>query len=643
MKSPYSIIFLLVLMLATGCRDNDVPMIATGIALTPSAITMDGTEPVTVMLSPTPGGTASWAVESTPSWLEATPEAGTLMNAPVALTLTPRLGSISAGTYSGEISLMSSAGSTTASVILTVAAAPQVQLSTPQLAFDEATDTLTFTLSNHGVGALRWEATTPANWMALSPNSGTLDGGEEIEVEVVTNRDQKAIGTLKEDIVIASNASHGDVLLPVSAVVPELAYIGTSREEFLLDYFVDNDELTITNNGNVSYAWAIAENTLADFSQITGTLAVGASAVISISARRTELATDTYISDIVVSNNKGEMVSIPFILKHFNEEKWLIEGAVKDAEYDRTHDVIIALVNNELRKYDPQARTSSSVRLNLTPNCVSVSQDGTRAIVGHNAVLSLVDLTNMTLLKTMSVTADAFDVVLAPNGYAYVFPEEDQHEDIRCINTVDGKETLHTGTSSIYENTRAKLHPSGNYIYGADNGISPSDFEKYDITGGTAAYLYDSPYHGDYTFGGNLWISEDGNRLFARTMNVFGSSTDRTQDMIYAGKLDVDENRLVTTLDHSLAADRVYAVLTTGDSFDNIPDSTIQVFDGTYYSLIKTIDIPPFIIPKGGGSGEIFASQGMFGFFDSRGTAYYTIVRNTGNNLSFAITTTIVE
>ena len=72
-----------------------------------------------------------------------------------------------------------------------------------------------------------------------------------------------------------------------------------------------------------------------------------------------------------------------------------------------------------------------------------------------------------------------------------------------CISLATGEETTSSGYS-IYAGTVAKLHPGGKAMYGADNGISPSDIEKYDIQSGTASVLYDSPYHGDYAMCGDL-------------------------------------------------------------------------------------------------------------------------------------------
>ena len=116
---------------------------------------------------------------------------------------------------------------------------------------------------------------------------------------------------------------------------------------------------------------------------------------------------------------------------------------------------------------------------------MSVSPDGLYAAVGHDGYLSYVRLTRpAAVLKTIPVSCNVFDIVLAGNGYAYAFPLEDQWVYIRCIQLQTGQETQASGI--VRERTRVKLHPDGLSIYGADNGLSPSDIEKYDISGGTA-------------------------------------------------------------------------------------------------------------------------------------------------------------
>ena len=209
-----------------------------------------------------------------------------------------------------------------------------------------------------------------------------------------------------------------------------------------------------------------------------------------------------------------------------------------DSEYSDQLERIVMVSSepSQLHIYDPITENDVTVDLPLPPNCVSVGPNGIYAAVGHDAFISYVNLQNATVEKMLDVSADVFDIVLAGNGYVYAMPRRDQWENIRCIEIAKNIETLHSG-NSVYAGTQMKLHPAGKAIYGADNGISPSDIEKYSIENGTAKYLYDSPYHGDYSMGGDLWISEDGLRIFTKSGNAFKSSEVQDQDMKYNGSL----------------------------------------------------------------------------------------------------------
>ena len=279
--------------------------------------------------------------------------------------------------------------------------------------------------------------------------------------------------------------------------------------------------------------------------------------------------------------------------------------------------------SNQLHIYDPVAKTKISVNLNLVPTSVSVSPDGMYAAVGHNAWVSYVNLSTGALLKTLATTADVIDVVLAGNGYAYAFPRIDQHENIRSINILTGAETL---TYGIYAGTRAKLHPGGTSIYGADVGLSPSDIEKYSISGGTATYLYNSPYHGDYAMCGDLWMSEDGFRIFTKCGNVFRATPNRyslgmtAEDMTYNGALQNLSS--VLHLTHSSAAGKVAAVPANTWSKAEA-DREVQLFNYNFLTFNSKVTLPHFVAS----ATSAFPGRGRFVFYNSAGTAYYVVIQ----------------
>lgn len=85
-------------------------------------------------------------------------------------------------------------------------------------------------------------------------------------------------------------------------------------------------------------------------------------------------------------------------------------------------------------------------------------------MVGHNGWISVVDLTTLQVTSSHASGCDVYDVVLAPNGYAYAFPLADQWEQIRSIRLADGQLSE---SGSIHEQTHVRLPLSGGYIYGA--------------------------------------------------------------------------------------------------------------------------------------------------------------------------------
>lgn len=312
---------------------------------------------------------------------------------------------------------------------------------------------------------------------------------------------------------------------------------------------------------------------------------------------------------------------------------------IVDAEYDLAQNRIIFAAQgpSALHVYEPVTGTDQTVALPTTPTAVSVDPTGTHAAVGHNGAVSYVDLATRTVIATWPVSTDAIDVVLAGNGFAYVFPRTDQWEQIRTIQLSTGAETL-SATSSIYAGTVAKLAPGKLALYGADNGLSPSDIEKYDITSGTATVLYDSPYHGDYQMCGDLWMSQDGTRIFTRCGNVFRASDLQADDMTYAGALTGLE--WIVHLSHSSATSAVVAVggtRTFGTSGTVVTDDTdLRVYTGAFFNPAPSVRLPCVDV---GGAGRV--GHGRFAFIRSDGSEYYVVVGadNQGSPpVDFAIT-----
>lgn len=296
---------------------------------------------------------------------------------------------------------------------------------------------------------------------------------------------------------------------------------------------------------------------------------------------------------------------------------------IKDAEFSPSLNAIIAVSEtpNQLHIYRTETDELVSVNLQLPPLCVSVSPDGHTAAVGHNAWISHVNLDDATLLQTVAVSAVVNDVVLGPNGWAYALPPG-QWVSIHSVDLTTGVQSQ--SQSSIYGGTVGRLHPSGQSIYGADTGLSPSDIEKYPITNNIAQYGYDSPYHGDYGMCGNLWHSVDGLRIYTACGNVFRASADSQQDMLYVGSFSQPVS--VQWAAHTQTGSNI-AVLPMLASNAN---GEIRYFTPDFLLYRGNATLPRFI------DGEnTWAAQGKWVFFNAAGTKQYVVVKaQTGSGLT---------
>lgn len=300
--------------------------------------------------------------------------------------------------------------------------------------------------------------------------------------------------------------------------------------------------------------------------------------------------------------------------------------AVVDAEFSRALDTMVLVANapsNAVHLIDVVTRQDRTVMLNLPPTAVSVSPDGHRAVVGHDGWVTLIDLDTATSTGMHAVSCDVFDVVYGI-GFVYAFPRRDQWVQIHSVNLATGMETVPTGLG-IRETTRAKLQPGSTTMYGADNGLSPADIERYDLdTMGVANVAWDSPYHGDYDMCGNLWLSEDGARIFTACGATFRTSAVRAMDMTYAGSLQ-GFTSAIRALDHSAAAGEV--VLIAGSFGFPSPhtgdDTQVRHFESSFLNATTTDMLPLF-------PGTSTRAHGHFVFWNALGTHYYVVMSGPG-------------
>ena len=311
---------------------------------------------------------------------------------------------------------------------------------------------------------------------------------------------------------------------------------------------------------------------------------------------------------------------------------------VIDAEFSKALNRVVMVSSypeNALYVFDPVTLTETQQLLAKTPTAVSVGPDGLTAAVGHDALISVIDLQTVGQPSppsptTLNVSANVFDVVLDGRNRVHVMPREDQWESIRTVDIATNTEVV--GTGSLYAGARGRLHPQGDYLYTANNGLSPSDIEKWDITGDQAVILYDSPYHGDYEMCGNLWFEETGVTIYTACGNTFRSSTVQSQDMVYSGALALSESQyywhLIRSLSQSAANNEIALI---EYDFYNCEISSdpcythLALYESQFLNRQAVYSIGPFSV-----AGNSYAQEGLFVFHDAIGNDKYLISKLDG-------------
>lgn len=396
--------------------------------------------------------------------------------------------------------------------------------------------------------------------------------------------------------------------------------------------------ITIKNEGNIPLNYSLTtSNDFISSSTSSGNVSVGQQGNIVILVNRSAMITGKYISQIYLKvNNKLDTVNVK--IENFKEQKTVLSTDVIDAEYSKSKDILVYVSSSPSKIHivrpSEGITSTTSLDLDFIPTCVSVSPDGATAVVGHDAHITYVDLNTKAIVRSYSVSCNALDIVLGKNKWAYVFPKSDQWTNIRCVNVElpNDNEVLSSG-GSIYAGTKAKLHPSGNYIYGANNGLSPSDVEKYNIQNGRAQRLYDSPYHGTYPMSGDLWFSESGDRIFMRGKTVLKTSEVQSSDMVYNGTISLETTSPLTMwLDHSSSKNNLY-IVASGDGFNNKNKPYIYVHNASNLVYKSKFELEKYLVPDNKGSGVFYTPEPHYVFSNSTGSNVFVLTKAVGSGL----------
>lgn len=489
-------------------------------------------------------------------------------------------------------------------------------------------------LSTEPASETDFQILTSPEWIVVTPNSGTIKSNE-IEISINSNFKDLDPGLYIDQLIIGSSIGNKTVILKGS-VKEQFAY--TITDSINYPFYKNKEHILIQNQGNIriNYTLSSASPSI-QLSTESGEIAPGEESQILVSLKRDLLEEELYSNEIYVAINEIQD-TIAVNIGGFEQGMYYFDERPIDAEYSKMTDQIVYITeNSNLYIYNIKPNTTKSIELPFLPTCVSISPDGSKAVIGHDLNITYVDLITEEIIKTLPVSCKAADIVLGSNGWAYVFPENrlDYYKDLRIsclnLNVPDPDEKFHLGWP-IGENQRAKLHPSGDFIFSSTTHLDPLSITKFDIKEGVAKELHSvsTDRVDSFVDNGGLWISEDGIHLFTPDRDIFKTSDNQDQSLEFTGTLNLKSYTthdlpLIQGLDHSSYNSNIYVILTGPGSWEYHQDPNILVYDSNSMNFKNKIKLKQHYVRNYLDEFELSNARPLFIFSSSKSSEVYVI------------------
>ncbi|WP_264552542.1 hypothetical protein [Flavobacterium sp. N2038] len=318
------------------------------------------------------------------------------------------------------------------------------------------------------------------------------------------------------------------------------------------------------------------------------------------------------------------------------EEKIILKTNVLDAEYSKKTDQLVYISTNpaQVNIFNSNTETLQKISLAYAPKCISISQDGNTAAVGHDGHITHVNLKNPSIIQTYNISCSALDIILGNNKWAYVFPEKDQWTYIRSVNmNLEYNYEMPTSMyNQLHAGAKGRLHPSGNYIY-MQSPLSRAQVQRLTIKNGNIDDRYESNFEEeDYTIP-SIWFSEDGNRLFTRERSVLKTSELNSLDAVYNGRIPSESNYKIDWLDHSSSKGKLYVIFSSDNYWNPIKSNNVYVYNDSDLSYLNKFDLEKYFNQTTRNSQESYDAVPYFVFSNSNGNSLFVVTKALNSDL----------
>jgi hypothetical protein len=443
-------------------------------------------------------------------------------------------------------------------------------------------------------------------------------------------------GNLTGSIVLSTNdKEHPTVTINVTADLgtPQLSI---STNTIYFSYTETSKTLNLSNFGDGRLIW--------EFKDIPGWLTISplsgmcnpysSNGNIIFNCDRTKLSPGQNTAIVNLKTNDSSQpsysITVTAVTSGTSENMRPVEGNITDAVFNKNTDILYYVTSapNKFIAYDVIGKTVlNEISLSKAPTSFAISEDWTKAAVGHNGNISAINLSSNTVTATYLVDYSVNDIAWAENDWFCYTQNGGSFSTLHWINTSDGTLFDDADKNSLDGSSIIKKVPNQAYLIATRNGTSPSGFFAYDI----ATKSKKSYAHMDLT---NFWFSQNGDYIFAKNSNIYRTtsstgSTDTFNASINAiGKINTGTENYygLQYIYHS----NNYLWVLQNDSYTSGSSTSIYQVEDNDYTLVKKYNFDLLYQPDA--QTTPFNINANYVFANNEGTEIAVICKGVNNN-----------
>ncbi len=586
------------ILILVSCGDDPVsPQNTATIEVLPEELSLSNNETGTLWLSLSDAKAFNWEITKKPEWLAVGEESGTSHGELVKLRFTGTEKVEGSRTLKGEIVIaVPGVGKKTVKVTLAINDSPKLQLDKAVLNFQSASMPMdSLLVKNIGGGVVAWKALPEDSTLIVAPTSGTVASAESSLVRIYLNSSRMKSGTYSKTIKFCTDRD--TALVRAKIKIPYMLYIKTINSLEVGPY-VNDTSFVVANYGNadVDFSFSGVPACL-ELTPATGKLNGGDSVRINVKVKREALEAGYYAGKFSLNysaNYSYSSCSISYLLSNYVEKKTTLDYTIADIAYIPEDELVVLATRmpSALILMNFNGTVVGNIALHYPPMVLSNISKDKKIVVGSSGKLTLVNLNSRSVEKIWGVTCDPVSLVYAPNDYAYVSAGKSTWEPVRSVNMLTGKEE--NSSREIYPGSLFAMHPSGKYLYYVNPSIYSNEFDKFDLRDGKAKLAYENHTSEHYGAGSNIWVANDGSKIYSSSGNTFNCSEDKFTDMAYTGNIGLKNiNSLAQGSDGTLT-------LVYHKDQGGLHELTTLCTLDKYYNVLKSYDVPVYLYKNPG-------------------------------------------